>query len=139
MNAPASRDDIARLIAAAQAAMAHAYAPYSGFRVGSALLADDGRIFGGCNVENSSYPAGICAERSAIANAVVSGARAFSTIVVATEADQPTPPCGICRQVLVEFAPALIVVSVTAGGASAQWALRDLLPAPFTPASLAHA
>ena len=121
MNAPASRDDIARLIAAAQAAMAHAYAPYSGFRVGSALLADDGRIFGGCNVENSSYPAGICAERSAIANAVVSGARAFSTIVVATEADQPTPPCGICRQVLVEFAPALIVVSVTAGGASAQW------------------
>jgi cytidine deaminase len=139
VNAPGSRDDIAGLIAAAQAAMTRAYAPYSGFRVGSALQADDGRVFDGCNVENSSFPAGICAERSAIANAVVSGARAFSTIVVATEADQPTPPCGICRQVLVEFAPEMTVISVTAGGARAQWSLRDLLPAPFTPASLAHA
>ncbi len=139
MSAPATRDDIAGLVAAARSAMEHAYAPYSGFRVGAALLGTDGRIFLGCNVENSSYPAGICAERSALAHAVVSGTRAFSTIVVATVADHPTPPCGICRQVLVELAPDLQVVSVTSGGETAHWRLCDLLPAPFTPASLAHA
>lgn len=139
MNAPATRDDIAGLVLAAQSAMASAYAPYSGFRVGAALLGADGRTYIGCNVENSSYPAGICAERSAVANAVVTGARSFSTIVVATEADHPTPPCGICRQVLMEFAPDLQIVSVTSGGATARWTLRELLPAPFTPASLSHA
>ncbi len=139
MNAPATRDDIEGLVAAAQSAMAHAYAPYSGFRVGAALKGSDGRIFLGCNVENSSFPAGICAERSAVACAIVAGTRTFSTIVVATEADHPTPPCGVCRQVLVEFAPELQVVSVTTRGAIAHWTLRELLPAPFTPASLEHA
>jgi len=139
VNAPAGPDHIAGLVDAAQAAMRRAYAPYSGFRVGAALATDDGRIFAGCNVENSSYPAGICAERGAVAAAVAHGAQRFAALVVVTEADRPTPPCGICRQVLVEFAPALEVVSVTTGGARAQWALRELLPAPFTPDSLAHA
>jgi cytidine deaminase len=139
VSLPAGRDDIAQLVESAREAMRRAYAPYSGFRVGAALVASDGRIFVGCNVENSSYPAGICAERGAVAAAVASGARTFTTVLVATEADHPTPPCGICRQVLVEFAPDLEVVSITTAGASARWDLRELLPAPFTPDSLAHA
>ena len=118
------------------AAMERAYAPYSGFRVGAALLGSDGSITEGCNVENASYPAGICAERGAISAAIARGVREFSTIVIATEADRPTPPCGICRQVMMEFAPQLEVLSVTRGGASARWMMSDLLPEAFTPTSL---
>lgn len=120
----------------ALAAMQRAYAPYSRFRVGAALLASDGSITEGCNVENASFPAGICAERAAVGAAIARGVRSFDTIVVATEADEPTPPCGICRQVLVEFAPQLVVVSVTQSGREARWALGDLLPQAFTPHSL---
>lgn len=118
--------------------MHNAYAPYSSFRVGAALVGTDGGIFAGCNVENSAFPAGICAERSALASAIAAGERAFSAIVVATEADEPTPPCGICRQALVEFAPSIEILSVTVRGASARWRLDDLLSHPFTPASLTH-
>ena len=117
-------------------AMEQAYAPYSGFRVGAALLAADGSVATGCNVENASYPAGICAERAALAGAVVKGARAFTAVVIATEAETPAPPCGICRQALVELSPALEVLSITRDGASARWSLAELLPAAFTPASL---
>ncbi|MBL8958979.1 MAG: cytidine deaminase [Gemmatimonadetes bacterium] len=125
-------------IDAALEAMQRAYAPYSHFRVGAALVSRDGAVFMGCNVENSSYPAGICAERSALSAAVVAGAREFVRVVVATEATDPTPPCGLCRQALVEFAPDLEVISVTSDGKRAAWRLGNLLPAPFTPESLAH-
>lgn len=124
---------------AAKRAMVQAYAPYSNFRVGAALVCENGAIAVGCNVENSAYPAGICAERSALAAAIAAGQRSFQLIVVATEADDPTPPCGLCRQALVEFAPSLEVMSVTTRGATARWRLSDLLAHPFTPSSLAHA
>jgi cytidine deaminase len=127
------------LAAEAFAAMERAYAPYSRFRVGAALLAADGTVFRGCNVENSAYPAGLCAERGALAAAVASGARDFRLLVVATEAGEPTPPCGMCLQALAELAPGLRVVSLTREGRRAEWRLDELLPRPFTPRSLAVA
>ena len=139
----AQRDDLVAggrtltmLTERARGAMERAYAPYSHFKVGAALLASGGSVTEGCNVENASYPAGLCAERTAVATAVARGVREFSAIVIATEAAQPTPPCGICRQVLMEFAPQLVVVSVTRAGAEARWTMSELLPDAFTPTSL---
>jgi len=117
--------------------MAHAYAPYSRFRVGAALVTSAGEVVTGCNVENAAYPSGICAERGAIMTAVAAGVRDFQLLVVATEAGDPTPPCGACRQVLVEFARSLPIISVTAAGAEQRWNLAELLPNPFTPDSMA--
>jgi cytidine deaminase len=116
-----------------------AYCPYSKYRVGVALETDSGEVFRGCNVENASYPAGICAERVALGAAVAAGFRRFRRVVIATDAQDPTPPCGICRQALVEFAPALDVFAISGGGTVVRWSLADLLPSPFTPASLENA
>lgn len=120
----------------ALAAMDRAYAPYSKFHVGAALLGSDGSIVEGCNVENASFPAGTCAERAALGTAVTRGIRAFRIIVIASSGDRPAPPCGVCRQALVEFSPELEVISFTRTGAEARWRLSELLPNAFTPASL---
>ena len=117
-------------------AMERAYAPYSNFRVGAALLASDGSVVEGCNVENASFPAGSCAERVAVGAAVARGLREFVALAVVTESTEPTPPCGVCRQVLMEFAPELPVLSATLGGAEARWSVSELLPHAFTPTSL---
>jgi len=118
------------------AAMERAYAPYSKFRVGAALLATDGSVTEGCNVENASFPAGMCAERNALSAAITRGNRSFEAMVIATEADEPTPPCGICRQVMEEFSPQLVVMAFTRDGREARWTLDELLPKAFTPHSL---
>jgi cytidine deaminase len=120
----------------ASAAMERAYAPYSGFRVGAALLGSDGSITEGCNVENAAYPAGMCAERAALGAAIARGVRGFRGITIVTSAEEPTPPCGMCRQALIEFSPELEIVSVTRSGKEARWTLADLLPHAFTPHSL---
>jgi cytidine deaminase len=102
------------LIAQAIQATENAYIPYSNYPVGAALLCDDGQIYTGCNIENASYPAGICAERTALAKAISEGSQTFSTIVIATRGGGS--PCGICRQALYEFAPDLRVILVDLNG-----------------------
>lgn len=120
----------------ALAAMQRAYAPYSRFHVGAALLASDGSITEGCNVENASFPAGTCAERVALGAAVTRGVRSFRAVVIASSGESPAAPCGMCRQALVEFSPELDIISITRTGGEARWRLSDLLPNAFTPAAL---
>jgi cytidine deaminase len=124
------------LVAAARAVRDLAYAPYSGFRVGAALASVDGTIVTGCNVENASYTMTLCAERGAVMAAVASGMRGFAALAIVTEAPEPVAPCGGCRQVLVEFAPDVEIISVGAGGVERRWRLTDLLPEPFMRRSL---
>jgi len=119
------------LIAAARAARDNAYAPYSNFRVGAALRASSGRIFGGCNVENASYGLTVCAERVAIFKAVSEGERGFDAIAVVTDAEKLTPPCGACRQLIWEFCGDVPVVLANLQGAVEVHQMRELFPRPF--------
>ena len=124
------------LIGKAVEAKGKAYAPYSGFKVGAALLSRDGRVFTGCNVENASYGLTVCAERVALFKAVSEGAREFEAIAIAC-GKGPCAPCGACRQVLFEFAPDLTVIMTDAEGKEVRVTrLSELLPEGFGPGSL---
>lgn len=136
---PALDPETARsLLDRARQARRNAYAPYSNFHVGAALMAQDGRVFTGVNVENVSYGLGNCAERVAIGKAVSEGATEFTAIaVVGPEDDVSCSPCGACRQVMHEFSPEMVLI--TPDGATGYRAERvvDLLPGAFVPARLA--
>lgn len=128
-------NDLNTLIQHALDARQRAYAPYSNYKVGAALLGKDGVIYLGCNVENASYPASICAERTALVKAVSEGTQMFDLLVVATE--NGGSPCGVCRQMLFEFAPGLRVVTVDdSGTVKIDTTLADLLAHGFGPSSL---
>lgn len=125
------------LVARAAEFRSCAYAPYSGFAVGAALLGRSGRIYGGVNVENAAYPVGICAERAAIAAAVTSGERAFEALAVIADSPEACAPCGMCRQMLMEFPIERIILANTAGSLRVLTP-EELLPLAFGAAALPH-
>ncbi len=122
------------LVEAARTVRKLAYAPYSNYQVGAALLAADGTIFTGCNVENATYPAGICAERVAVTKAVSEGRREFVAVAVVTK--DGGSPCGICRQVMSEFAPEMPVILADPEKIVGEFTLDQLLPERFGPHNL---
>jgi len=124
-------DSEQRLMTAARAVRREAYAPYSHYAVGAAVLAADGRVFVGVNVENASYPLAMCAERTAVGTAVAHGVRTLVAVAVASDGAPPATPCGACRQVLAEFNPGLVVLVGGAEGAWERYTLSELLPHPF--------
>jgi cytidine deaminase len=125
-----------RLEKAARAAAAGAYAPYSRFPVGAAVIGASGRVYAGCNVENASYGLCNCAERTAIFTAVAAGERSIKAVAVFTPTPLPTAPCGACRQVIHEFGPEALVISVCDSKARIETRLAALLPAAFGPGDL---
>lgn len=128
--------DWKKLVEQAREAQQKAYAPYSKFRVGAALLGASGKVYSGCNVENASYGMTQCAEQCAIGNAVVSGEQSFTHMALIADSRDPASPCGACRQVLSEFAPGLEILSIGSEGGETRWKLHELLPSAFTPKSL---
>jgi len=125
-----------RLEKAARAAARQSYSPYSKFRVGTAVLAGSGRIYPGCNVENASYGLCNCAERTAIFTAATAGERKIKAVVVYTPTPTPTMPCGACRQVINEFGPQAIVISICNSAKRIETTLPALLSEAFGPENL---
>lgn len=123
----------AELLQAAIAAQQNAYAPYSRFKVGAALLMDSGRVHTGCNVENASFSHTCCAERTAVFKAVSEGDRVIVGVVVVTDTSPPASPCGSCRQVLWEFGADAWVIYANPSGEMTRSTVRALLPAGFDP------
>jgi len=127
------RSDIEdRLVQAARSARQNAHVPYSGFRVGAAVLADSGRVYTGCNVENASYGATICAERTAFVKAISEGERGFLGLAVCGDSPETVSPCGICRQFMAEFGLDMPITMAGEGDARITMTLRELLPLAFT-------
>ena len=124
------------LVKKALDARENSYSPYSKYRVGAALLCDDGTVYTGCNVENASYPCGICAERNAMSTAVSGGHRSFSKIAIAGSSDVICTPCGMCRQFMYEFNPNLTVLCAGSGGDFVSKSLKDLLVNGFGPENM---
>jgi cytidine deaminase len=124
------------LLAAARAVRKNAYAPYSHYTVGAAVRGDNGKIYAGANVENASYGLSICAERTAIAAAVLDGVRKLEALVVITSSTPPAAPCGMCRQTLVEFAQDMPILLVNEAGDQIETKLSELLPHAFRPENL---
>ncbi len=120
------------LLEQAKKAKDNAYVPYSGFRVGAALLCKNGDVYTGCNVENAAYSPTCCAERVAVFKAVSSGNKEFDAIAVTSDSDDVTYPCGVCRQVLAEFAPDMDVISSNKDLKSEVRRVNELLPRAFT-------
>ncbi len=118
------------LVKKAREARACSYSPYSRFGVGAAIRAKSGKVYLGCNVENCSYGLTVCAERVAVCNAVSDGATDFEALAIFTEAEDLTPPCGACRQVLSEFSKDLTIILANPGGKK-ELRLSELLPLPF--------
>ncbi len=128
---------VAELVEAAKDGFAKAYAPYSNFHVGAAALTVGGNVVKGCNVENASYGLTVCAERNCLAQGVIAGEQAFSAIVIYTNQEKLTPPCGACRQVIAEFlAPDALVKAVNHINDTKEWTVSELLPDAFTPKDL---
>lgn len=120
------------LVAAARTAQERAYAPYSHFRVGAALLTATGKVFTGTNIENASYSLTICAERVALFCAVLAGERNFEYLAITSSGRGRLSPCGACLQVLAEFSPSLQIIISTATGELEQYSLREMLPYAFS-------
>jgi cytidine deaminase len=120
-----------QLLDRARRAREHAYAPYSRFTVGAAVLTATGEIFSGCNIENDSLGATICAERVAIFGAVAAGCRALTALAVIADTPEPVAPCGLCRQVLAEFNPDCPVLMANLAGRTRLANLKELLPLAF--------
>ncbi len=132
LSAPLRR----RLKKAARLAAKSSYSPYSKFRVGAAILTGSGKIFTGCNVENASYGLCNCAERTAIFTAAAAGERIVKAVAVYTPTATPTSPCGACRQVINEFGPDALVISICDSAETIETTLDQLLPHAFGPANL---